>query len=216
MLTITTCWACNEPLHVTFVGQLSHPGCPQHEDERLARDFCDAVQQGDEPEIIRLERLLNAPKPEPKLGPSALWYARSGWPVFPLKPGEKVPATRNGFRDATRDSDKIREWWSSQEFNIGIPTGPETFDCIDIDGEAGMKSLLQLESDNHIPEVHGRVSTPRGLHLLIRGTTEGNRVGVRPGVDLRSIGGYVVCPPSIVNGRRYTWTVKPSPEILKV
>ena len=33
----------------------------------------------------------------------ALAYARRGWPVFPCLPGQKVPATRHGFRDATTD-----------------------------------------------------------------------------------------------------------------
>jgi hypothetical protein len=31
----------------------------------------------------------------------ALAYARRGWPVFPCQPGQKVPATRHGYKDAT-------------------------------------------------------------------------------------------------------------------
>ena len=33
-------------------------------------------------------------------------YADAGWPVFPLIPGEKVPVTKHGFRDATTDPDR--------------------------------------------------------------------------------------------------------------
>ena len=33
----------------------------------------------------------------------ALAYARRGWPVFPCQPGQKIPATRHGYRDATTD-----------------------------------------------------------------------------------------------------------------
>jgi hypothetical protein len=38
---------------------------------------------------------------------AALRYAQAAWPVFPCVPGEKVPATRHGFLDATTDPDKI-------------------------------------------------------------------------------------------------------------
>ena len=41
----------------------------------------------------------------------ALAYARSGWPVFPCRPGEKIPATRHGFRDATTDQQQITDWF---------------------------------------------------------------------------------------------------------
>ena len=34
---------------------------------------------------------------------AALRYALANWPVFPCIPGEKVPATRHGFLDATTD-----------------------------------------------------------------------------------------------------------------
>ena len=34
---------------------------------------------------------------------AALAYAKAGWRVFPCTPGEKVPATSNGVKDATSD-----------------------------------------------------------------------------------------------------------------
>jgi hypothetical protein len=38
----------------------------------------------------------------------------------------------------------------------------------------------------------------------------GNRVGVAPGVDVRSDGGYVVAPPSVIDGTRgYAWEASP-------
>jgi Bifunctional DNA primase/polymerase, N-terminal len=36
---------------------------------------------------------------------AAVSYARKGISVFPCKPREKIPATKNGFYDATTDED---------------------------------------------------------------------------------------------------------------
>ena len=41
----------------------------------------------------------------------ALAYARRGWPVFPCLPGQKIPATRHGYRDATTDEQQITDWF---------------------------------------------------------------------------------------------------------
>ncbi len=181
-----------------------------------AREFIDAIQRGDEKEAQRLEKILDAPRPTPPLGSVALWYAEAaGWPVFPLRVGEKIPATKHGFKDATRDPDQIRQWWErgNPNYNIGIPTGPDTFDVVDVDGPDGFQSLVELQ--DALPDVHGKVDTPRGLHLYVEGTTDGNRAGVRKGIDYRSAGGFVVAPPSMVDGKRYSWVMQPSPRILE-
>ncbi|AAN12787.1 DNA polymerase/primase [Mycobacterium phage Omega] len=216
MLTYSQCQQCNGILQVTWVGQQTHPGCPQTEEELKLREFVDAIQRGDEAAADKLEAELNRPKPA-KLGPAALWYAkRAGWAVFPLVPGEKRPATKNGFKDATRDEAQIRKWWTENpNYNIGLPTGRAAgFDVVDIDGPEGMKSLAEL-GEGVLPDVHGKVATPRGFHLYVAGTDDGNRAGVRPGIDYRSTGGFVVAVPSVVNGKQYSWVVRPSPEILK-
>jgi hypothetical protein len=59
----------------------------------------------------------------------ALAYAARGWPVFPLRPAEKVPlipkaAGGNGVHDATTDPDRIRAWWEKHPTaNIGLACG---------------------------------------------------------------------------------------------
>lgn len=214
-MTYTMCKACQQILLVTFLGQETHPACPDTDTEKLARDFVDAVQRGDD-DADRLERLLNKPAAAPLRG-SALWYASIGWPVFPLQAGGKQPAISrhdggNGLYDATTDAEQIRRWWTANpEYNIGLPTGKK-FDVIDIDGPEGVESLSRL-GDDVLPDVHGRVTTPRGLHLYVAATGDGNRAGVRPGIDYRGAGGYVVAPPSRIEFKRYQWAVQPSPEI---
>lgn len=197
---------------VTWVGQLTHPSCQQTPEEIKLREFVDAAQRGDERAANKLEAELNAPKPPPSMGSAALWYASIGWRVFPLRVGDKRPATRNGFKDATRDERQIREWWGQAEYNIGLPTGADSgFDVIDIDGPTGFESASTVD----MPETHGKVSTPRGAHLYILPTGLGNRAGAMPGIDMRSDGGYVVAPPSRVGDKSYSWTIKPSPKIMR-
>lgn len=207
------CATCGDGMELFFTGQETHPLCESTAGERTAREFVDAIQREDSPEIVRLEKLLNTPAKVVSLGSAAIWYAETArWPVFPLKVGQKVPATRNGFKAATRDLDQIRQWWSEADYNIGIPTGLDTYDALDVDGPEGVRSLSELD-DGVIPDVFGRVSTPRGFHLLLKGTDSGNRAGVRKGLDYRSNGGFTVTVPSVVDGKRYSWTIKPSPEI---
>lgn len=197
---------------MTYVGQETHPLCESTPSEKNARAYVDAIQnEAGEGEITRLEALVNKVT-LPKLGPSALWYARMGWPIFPLLPNSKQPATRNGFYDATDDPDRIREWWTKRpDSNIGLPTGGK-FDVIDVDGPPGIASMVDL-GDDVIPEVHGKVSTPRGFHLYVEATGDTNRAGVRPGIDYRGKGGYVVAPPSQLDFKRWSWIIQPSPKI---
>ena len=45
------------------------------------------------------------------LGKAAIAYATRGFAVFPCVPRGKVPATRRGCRDATKDLAQITAWW---------------------------------------------------------------------------------------------------------
>lgn len=139
---------------------------------------------------------------------AALWYANRGHLVFPLKPGAKTPATRNGFKDASTDPDKIKHWWGTcPTYNIGLVTG-HLFDVIDIDGDQGFASYEHMIAQGHMPAPIGIVETPRGAHRYIRPTGDGCAAGILPGIDYRGHGGYVVAPPSInENGIEYRWAI---------
>jgi hypothetical protein len=46
-------------------------------------------------------------------------YAARNWPLFPLQPRSKAPATAHGFLDATVDDDIIRRWFEGRpDLNI--------------------------------------------------------------------------------------------------
>lgn len=213
--TYTSCASCGDLLTVQRESQLIHDGCPVGNVDMTNQAIIKLLSVFDEDTAKRVEILEEAP---PRLADSALWYAQHyDWPVFPLKTGQKVPATPNGFKDATTDTAQIRRWWKAEpRYNIGIPTGIYA-DVIDVDVPAGTFSWADLRDSDACPDIHGIVATPSGgSHIYILPTGEGNRAGWLPGVDFRGHGGYVVAPPSTLDsqdGRRYRWHVYASTEI---
>lgn len=219
MLTYSTCTDCGERLHVAVSGQTTHPLCepePPSEDQRITTLWLKALLDEDMVKEASLRRQLDKIDTEPpRLGEAALWYARWGWPVFPLVKHQKRPATSNGFKDATTDPAQIRAWWDQwPQGNIGLATG-HLFDVIDIDMPEGASTLAMLESKENLV-IHGRVSTARGgVHLYVAPTGQGNKARMFDGLDYRGAGGYVVAPPSTLGAhwQSWVWTVKPSPDI---
>jgi Bifunctional DNA primase/polymerase, N-terminal len=212
----TKCRDCGGLLHVTD-GDTVHPLCkPQPTRiERLTQVWLEAVECGDTAHEAELEAQINELNNRPpRLREAALAYAGYGWPVFPLKPRAKTPATRNGFKDATVNFERIDTWWKQHpDSNIGLPTG-HAFDVIDVDVPEGALSYVQMVADDLVPDIHGQVATSSGgLHLYIPPSGDGNRAGLLPGIDYRGAGGYVVAPPSALGepGRAWSWTVAPSP-----
>lgn len=215
MRIYTTCPACRLILDVADHNFVTHPGCTKPYEADVDA-YVRAVFKNDDAEAERLEQIIND-VPRVDLPAAARYYAQAyGWPVFPLRPGAKIPATRNGFKDATTDVARIDAWWArNPDSNIGLPTG-HAFDVIDIDTPHGWRSYWAMQDSNAIPEVHAISSTASGgLHLFIQPTGEGNRAGLLPGIDLRSTGGYIVAPPSVVAGSPYVYAHRPSPVITR-
>ena len=110
----------------------------------------------------------------------ALTYARRGWPVFPCLDGQKIPATRHGFRDATTDEQQITGWFSRHPGrNLAIATGAPGPDVLDIDvhGPAGngYAALGRLHCAGLLEGAYGYVRTPSGgLHIYFAGTDQRN------------------------------------------
>ena len=139
---------------------------------------------------------------------AALCYAQAGWPVFPCLTGHKAPATQHGFHDATTDSDKISWWWSHHPGrNVAIATGAPGPDVLDVDVHqqgSGFAAFNRLHREGLLDGASAYIRTPSGgLHAYFTGSEQGNGRLPRHHLDFRSKGGYVVAPPSHVNGRRY-------------
>ena len=139
----------------------------------------------------------------------ALAYAARGWPVFPCQPGRKIPATTHGYRDATTDIQQVTEWFTRHPGrNLAIATGIPGPDVLDVDqhGSAGngFGAFASLRHAGLLEGASHYVRTPSGgLHLYFTGTAQRN--GHLPGdhLDFRSAGGYILAPPSQVDGHPY-------------
>jgi hypothetical protein len=135
--------------------------------------------------------------------------------VLPLAPGTKKPLGgrccggmhERGVSDALADRALVEGVWARHpRANVGIATGYRV-DVVDQDGREGAVSWAQIGRADAWPRVLGVVNTPRagGVHRYVAATGDGNGAHIAPGLDYRGRGGYVVAPPSIVDGRRYSW-----------
>jgi hypothetical protein len=145
----------------------------------------------------------------------ALDTAKRGFPVFQLLPNHKEPQHSGSFKHATVDPILIEEMWDElPDCNIGVYPGT-TLCIIDIDkkpGKDGVESILADLGDclmDYLYETFSVRTQGGGYHLyytseLLEGykSTVGN-ADTLMGVDVRAVGGYVVGPGSIVDGKTY-------------
>lgn len=168
---------------------------------------------------------------------AALWYAEHGWPVVPLhsiedgactckrsgcsSPG-KHPRTRHGLKDANRNHIQISGWWQTwPDANIGIKTGKHAgIVVLDIDPRhGGDESLAELiRQHGELPDTVEAQTGGGGRHLIFAhpGDEVPNRANIRPGIDVRGDGGYIVGSPSVhISGRAYAWRSGHGPDELQ-
>ena len=111
---------------------------------------------------------------------AALAYARRGWPVFPCHPGQKAPATRHGYRDASTDEQQITRWFERHPGrNLAIATGTPGPDVLDVDqhGDSGngYAAFNRLRQGGLLDGAAAYVRTPSGgLHAYFTGTSQRN------------------------------------------
>lgn len=164
----------------------------------------------------------------------ALAYTNHGWYVVPdhgivngrctcsdslCKTMGKHPRIERGDsnehlrRMGSRDCTVITNWWKKwPESNVAICCGlGSSIVAIDIDPRnGGLQSLAQLErqcgtlTNTVVSQTGGS-----GMHLLFRhprNTEIRNRIGLRPGIDVKGDGGRIVAPPSRhASGKVYKW-----------
>jgi hypothetical protein len=154
-------------------------------------------------------------------------FAAAGWPVLPLHgvtggvctcgkgkdcpQAGKHPDAKHGVQDATKNRERIAKFNRWERRNLGIATGDVSgLAVIDIDPRhGGPASLVELEAElGALPPTVTVETGGGGLHFYFRhwGEPVKNRANLRPGIDLRGDGGYVVAPPSLhKSGGCYRW-----------
>jgi hypothetical protein len=120
----------------------------------------------------------------------------------------KSPYTAHGFRDATRDSETIRAWWSPRPWAlVGVPTGIDTnLVVLDFDSyKASQDAHDWIAEHTHLlMATRTHTTLGGGRHYLFRppaGTRYQSGTDllldgkVRKGIDLRAEGGYIIWWP---------------------
>jgi hypothetical protein len=127
--------------------------------------------------------------------------------VIPIVLDAKRPLIK-GWRDAAKPLEAwraIRDWefWPRWAALCGAANG---FWVLDVDGEAGRETLRQLMEAYRQVERYGPLSlytvmTPKGMHIYFKWgpsceglTNTAGKLGL--GLDVRTEGGYVLCPPT--------------------
>ncbi len=145
---------------------------------------------------------------------AAIEYARLGYAVLPLLPGEKRPhsgVAPNGLKNATTDPEVLRRWWQAVPgAGVGILPPAEVL-VLDFDDPATWDGLLA-----EYPELATapRQRTPRGgVHVFLNLpesligslTTAARKL---PGLDLRGLGrAYLAASPTTLPNGAYSWEV---------
>lgn len=148
----------------------------------------------------------------------AIKYTKKEIPVFPLIPMGKAPLLSKadggrGYKDATVVEMVVKKRWGyCPEANIGAPTGKASgFFVLDVDGEAGERSLKALEKKYGALPNTVLVTTGKGRHIYFwcpDFEVRNSASVLGAGLDIRGEGGYIVLPPSIhESGRQYSGVI---------
>ena len=125
-------------------------------------------------------------------------------PIFPCVPNSKNPLIPRGYLGASVLESQVDEWWTKwPDANVAIAPHGAGWCVVDLDpgGDVEWAKLLQ-DHGSHEPTY--MVETPRGgQHLYFFGALPSTVSKLAPHVDTRGKGGYVLVPPSIVNGKPY-------------
>jgi hypothetical protein len=158
--------------------------------------------------------------PSTSLDAGRYYVSELAWSVFPTRGKQPIPRS-HGHRDATTRLDRLERWYTKHsEDNVAVATGMRSgVVVLDVDageGRVGVESLEQLIDEiGLLPETVTQRTPRGGLHYFFAPPRDGQAVpcsASRLGkdLDIRGDGGYVLLPPSRVDGKPYEWINSPA------
>lgn len=166
-----------------------------------------AVEQEKRPEQIRKRSGSAGPSGARKKRKDGIWpkcehaleAARAGFRVFPMVRGDlgdmqlKGPAFAGYHKDATTDEDQIKQWWSQEQYNIGLlleGTDVIVIDCDVKNGQKGLETWADIVKKYNLPSTTYYAISPSGgrhyYYRLPRGETlRGSSKQFAPGCELK-------------------------------
>jgi hypothetical protein len=152
---------------------------------------------------------------------AAFHLTQFGFKVFPLAALQKAPAVParfggRGCLEATDDEEIIADWARKYpRANIGIACGGLS-GCVVIDldprnGSDATVAALAARGRTFPPTVTARTANG-GTHFYYAfdASLKNSKSVLGEGIDVKTVGGYVVAPPSLLDSqRKYTWQCAP-------
>ena len=128
-----------------------------------------------------------------KLDQALYYLEKLGWSVIPVGADKKPLVEWKLYQSQKATREQLTEWFSKPEVNIGIITGKiSNLVVIDIDPRHN-------GTDEDFREITTVKSATGGggwhYYFLFEEGVQ-NSAAVKPGIDIRGEGGYVVAPPS--------------------
>lgn len=127
--------------------------------------------------------------------------------LFPVTPDSREAWP--GFswpKVSTLQIEYIESWLMRHpDSNWGVDAGKSDLLILDVDcksGKPGLASFDELDILHGVPPTFVVRTPSGGMHYYFKGVSR-NRIGFRPGLDIRSARGYVVAPGSSIAGVPY-------------
>lgn len=181
------------------------------------------MQQGTQDTAVSTLVIPRSITPQTSTLSAALAYAKAGWYVMPIEPGDKRPARilGNHWQHATsRDPEVIVDWFAGTSYGVGLHAGRSGALVIDLDHPDKIPPVLERVLADHAPPFQStRTDELNHGHVIFAqppGRMLGNGRGELRSPDgsygwgeIRGLNGYIVaCPTEHVepNGR-YEWVL---------
>lgn len=137
------------------------------------------------------------------------YYQGQGLKFHPLAENKKTPLLSNGEKGADNTEAFIQRYFTNRQVNIGIRTKDLGLVVIDIDTKHGKNGFETLKDMGITLPDTLIVTTPSGgkHYYYINDTQEviKSTANLFIGIDVRANTGYLVAPPSQIDGVSYTW-----------